>query len=1161
MKRFFTAALAIFILAGCSQNSQLTDKDRVAGKIKPVDRAAYFASDTPSTPVDIGAVNPLDYASKRIGLDLDTFALPRAHEGYYRLACRFPIIDYVATRPLYMKQWAEDTTEMINKYHQENGLQAIKFAIETLRGTADFPKTDLTYDESLYSEVAGPISQINFTPKYQQELLKLYKSYLIACKLNKEARKSLTPEDRNFFYANPSYFLAPDGKRMPSVTGNVETHFQFVERARHFAYEYMFLAANILNDAIRDYTAATKSFSREDIYLDAKIPTQSYNFSTAYGMVKIAGFGNDAHEQDNCFLVDLGGDDTYTNNAGGSFYAAEGVAVCIDHSGNDTYGDFSQSPASIPSKRDSSYVQGTGILGVGLLVDMAGDDKYYAQNFSQGCGIMGVGAIWDAGGNDIYNGNTFCQGAGMFGLGIVLDSDGNDIYDAATIAQGSATTLGLGIVSDLKGNDKYLLGVNHATNLLGDDTSGYGQGGALSFRASPWIKKLTAYGGVGILTDYSGNDTYQSTGWCDQGGSYIMSLGVLVDYSTAVPLQRNTADYTRQYPDKSGLPECDGNDIYKNNQGGGKGFHTGNGILIDKNGDDIYETGFLGFGSGNDRSAGIFIDYHGNDTYGKPETIASIGTGCKPLGFSLFIDYEGTDKYVCKQPTDYIWHNWDSYGGVWPESQPYLWPYAMCLDLGGQDDYKVKDRNNNTERFSHGHGIHLDTEWKDGDVIGKVACPLEPYGEFMLIENTGSPSILREISLLQNPDVFIRFQAIGRIVNNYGVEAIPQLVGFLVNSTRRQFSRDVMECIHYFLTQNRITEKEIPELAKLLKAKDEEVRTIMAQNIGLWELKQCEDALIETLQTDTSGSARRFAMSSLLNLKSTKAIPLARKLVQTDPAEDVRRVAAIVLGRIDKVESADILLKVLENDSSYVVRYAAAEAFSYFRYEKALEPLRRAAKSDDYYLRRAAAKGLAVLYQKEAIEILIDSMSFRSIDTGINYGENIPNYIAAFAGFDFPEAERYDQIRWQEWYQQNKDKIDIKKNVQAYQGFNELNLSLANASSEEKITKYEYFLAKYPNHKLAKQSLGNLLNEIAWNMVTAAKTSQAYNLVQGLKYAIRGAELNPLPMIIDTLVEAYYANGNLDKAIEICQEELKKTPDEAMFKARLDKYLKEKEGK
>lgn len=413
---------------------------------------------------------------------------------------------------------------------------------------------------------------------------------------------------------------------------------------------------------------------------------------------------------------------------------------------------------------------------------------------------------------------------------------------------------------------------------------------------------------------------------------------------------------------------------------------------------------------------------------------------------------------------------------------------------------------------------------------------------------------------MQNPDTFIRFQAIGRIADA-GIEIIPQLVASIMDSNHRQFNRDIMECIHYYLTRNQITEKEAVYLQPLLKARDAEVRTIIAQSMGWWEFKNCENILLEILGNDKNGQVKRFALASLLSLKSTKAIPLVKELVFTEECEDVRRLGCVFLGRMDKVNSIEILLKVLDNDKSAPVRIAAAESFTNFRDERALEPLRRAAKSEDYYLRRAAAKGLAVLYQIEAIEILIDSMSFLSIDTGNNYGYNVPNFIAAYVGFDFPESERYDRQKWMQWFKENKDKIDIKKNVNSYLGFSELATLSQNRPPEEKIQKYEEFLVKFPDYKQAKETLANLLNQVAWDMVTADKTTSSYNPHKGLKYARRAVELNPIPMIVDTLVEAYYVNGQMDEAIKICEDELKKNPNEQMFKERLEKYLKEKEEK
>ena len=131
------------------------------------------------------------------------------------------------------------------------------------------------------------------------------------------------------------------------------------------------------------------------------------------------------------------------------------------------------------------------------------------------------------------------------------------------------------------------------------------------------------------------------------------------------------------------LVDNEGNDHYICGTGQGSGIHVTNAILIDKKGDDVYEGGFRAGGSGGDRSPGFLIDYEGNDTY--ISSTSSYGTACKPFAFSLLIDYKGNDKYICDRPKgDVLFNDWHSFGGVWPESDPNAWPYAICLDLGRQ---------------------------------------------------------------------------------------------------------------------------------------------------------------------------------------------------------------------------------------------------------------------------------------------------------------------------------------------------------------------------------------------------------------------------------------------------------------------------------------------
>ena len=105
-----------------------------------------------ANPEPLGLVgNPLDYAGKRIGLDVRNVELPRGWEGRYRYACRFPIIDYVSTNPLYMKQWTEDTAERLIKEHSDNGIKTVNYALELLAGSP----IEMDYLESAISGESG----------------------------------------------------------------------------------------------------------------------------------------------------------------------------------------------------------------------------------------------------------------------------------------------------------------------------------------------------------------------------------------------------------------------------------------------------------------------------------------------------------------------------------------------------------------------------------------------------------------------------------------------------------------------------------------------------------------------------------------------------------------------------------------------------------------------------------------------------------------------------------------------------------------------------------------------------------------------------------------------------------------------------------------------
>ena len=132
---------------------------------------------------------------------------------------------------------------------------------------------------------------------------------------------------------------------------------------------------------------------------------------TEIGRIVVGGAGTTYYYDDAALIIDIGGNDFYFNNAGSSVTDAP-VSICLDFSGNDVY--IAKQPFS----------QGSGRFGIGILMDLDGDDRYIGNDYSQGVGMFGVGLLYDTNGDDLYEAQTMCQGGGAFGIGLLRDSGG-----------------------------------------------------------------------------------------------------------------------------------------------------------------------------------------------------------------------------------------------------------------------------------------------------------------------------------------------------------------------------------------------------------------------------------------------------------------------------------------------------------------------------------------------------------------------------------------------------------------------------------------------------------------------------------------------------------------------------------------------------------------
>ena len=299
---------------------------------------------------------------------------------------------------------------------------------------------------------------------------------------------------------------------------------------------------------------------------------------------------------------------------------------------------------------------GSAVFGITLWVDMGGNDTYSGRNMGVGTALFGAGLLWDIRGDDSYSGGFMSQGAGQYGVGILLDGLGKDKYSAGIASQGFGGPGGIGLLADLSGDDTYFCG-----DLVPDEDIARIERHELSHYVSfcqgyAFGLRPEASGGVGLLLDQSGNDKYTADIFA-QGGGFWFGLGMLVDQ--------------------------EGNDSYKASEHcQGAAVHLGAAILADFLGRDLYSGIEHCQGVGIDRSAGVLYDAEGDDDY---ESLReSQGSGIKPFGVGLLIDRLGNDRYTATAASQ-------GYSSLPTEFPLDQWPLGVFLDLAGEDIFRQPD--------------------------------------------------------------------------------------------------------------------------------------------------------------------------------------------------------------------------------------------------------------------------------------------------------------------------------------------------------------------------------------------------------------------------------------------------------------------------------------
>jgi HEAT repeat protein len=644
---------------------------------------------------------------------------------------------------------------------------------------------------------------------------------------------------------------------------------------------------------------------------------------TPLGKIICGGVGRNVYTNEAFLIIDLGGDDVYSNSAGGANgLVGRPIAIVVDLAGNDQY----------ISRR--SFSQGSGVFGIGILVDCGGDDVYEAKHLSQGAGFFGCGLLTDYAGHDKFAADTFVEGAAEFGAGILWQRGGDTTSKATELAQGFGGTSGFGLLLDEDGNDSYLAGGKYPCGWLPGHFFSLSQGFGYGMR--PFTG-----GGIGILCDLHGDDHYVADVY-GQGASYWYSTGLLLD--------------------------GEGNDTYEAYQYcQGAGIHLSNGALIDWSGNDAYTAGHICQGGAHDYSVGMLLDLAGNDRY-EGDTTAQ-GSAINN-SFALLLDRSGNDNYIGKDPkqSQAAGHNGDKreYGSI-----------AVLLDLAGDDRYS-QGQSNNTVWLKPLYGAGLDTEMETSGVpvraLSQTITPrkgatipskrlyvIEPVDPHQPIEH------LLRVAISDKPDA----EAAWKELKQQGTNALPYLLRRL-DSPNVLVRAKTEELIDFLGTNS------IPLLIEGIDhAKNDEVARLCCYFLARFNEK-ARAAIPHVMPLLDRDKTRSIALYTLGHLRAREAFKSAMKALDSD-SELVRLRAAQALGRIGDKHAVPKLLAAL-NDEMWDVRYAAEDALVAFG-KSSIRPLRSAFAKASPRVRPHIIEALARLGDKRAL--VLAKTEYRNDDSEV----------------------------------------------------------------------------------------------------------------------------------------------------------------------------------
>ena len=1045
---------------------------------------------------DFGPVSstddPMRDAFGLLQLDVDRLSRPPAHELGYIMLARWPLVDDLSQSPFFLQRWAHNMSHALQAENSRSLEKTFFIVADTLAGD----QREYSANENRSGDERGilaayrhlchafgwtpnasdlhALEQIGFSARFDRQLGLLMYRLTDAAIWADRAYADLSPAEQELLTASPERYFFRSDLQFSFLTAPTDGQVEMVKAARNIKFDALLEAFAILARALDDFKQFLDQGARvlpaeETYFKDAAIRAGTLmNLPSPVGPIVILGQDDNTFTGNAALLIDLGGHDRYSGAAPVTASVNRRISILVDIDGNDHYGDGG-----------GKMSQGAGIASIGLLADFGGDDRYVAGDMAQGCGMFGIGALLDTVGNDVYEMGLMGQGFGVFGIGLLADRSGNDRFTMAGMGQGVGSTLGFGILLDGDGDDYYRADPALGKSSLRPDNWSHAQGAGLSVRSPAWHRHFSLYGGIGLLSEGSGDDAYHCAGGNCMGSAYFMSVGALVDHA--------------------------GNDRYFPKSGNGMGFavHLANGVLIDKEGDDLYIAKMDSGGVGADHSVGILADYQGDDVYGPSPisgsdemtalnakdasagaispmvlpgdlAVSSYGSASRSKGLGFLVDYGGNDRYFARIGTES-----DSCGAVIPPTDPHEWSHAVLIDLGGSDVHNSADRKNNTYRIDLSHGLFYDIDLQPGITGVPAAAPVTSTGSQSdkWVPITSFPPVLMdEAALLAGHHNFKRFGSIGRIV-----QSPPDVIDALIDTLRTSHDKNVnlalIEALHHYILRKEMTPERTRRFETLLRAEEADVRIFAARTLGWWQVGSAAPAVVSAVK-DPDPEVRRHVIWALGELGRIEHLKVLREAASAEASmlckQSAIRAFRTLLAKYPDVAAnfrREIQAAVLAwlSDPDPIIRREAAWAMRFIKPQSdGLHALTARLEDADIYVKRAAALSLAHLGNKEGIAVLIDSLTFPSIDTRDHYDRDLIKELAFFCGIDFAEESRYDPQVWKEWWQKNAERVNIMENLVI---MNTIEDAFATDSEADGLNILERLRAQYPENAVIKSRM------------------------------------------------------------------------------------------